>query len=135
MINPHLTRMMALARQEDLRRRAYASRRHTGGPPARAPATDPITLRFGFPDDDGTLARLAALDSAEPPRHPVLLAEVSGELRAALSLADGAAVADPFHPSDPLLELLRARARQLRGGLDRSPRRRLAARLSLPALR
>jgi hypothetical protein len=52
---------------------------------------------------------------------PVLLGEVGGELRAALSLADGAVVADPFHHTVALVELLRARAKQLSGV---TPRRR-----------
>src|SRR5947209_13494179 len=72
-----------------------------------------LTLRFGFPDDAAALDRLAALDSSEPPASPVLLGEVGGHLRAALSLADGSVVADPFHPTVALVELLHARARQL----------------------
>ena len=75
----------------------------------------PVTLRFAFPDDALVLARLAALDDAPQPAHPVLLAEVSGEAVAALSLRDGRAIADPFQPSAELVELLRARAAQLRG--------------------
>jgi len=67
-----------------------------------------LTLRFAFPDDEAALARLAALDSSEAPAMPVLLGEVGGQLRAALSLADGAVVADPFHPTVALVELLRA---------------------------
>jgi hypothetical protein len=34
----------------------------------------PLTLRFGFPDDAGAVARLAALDSAAVPASPLLLA-------------------------------------------------------------
>jgi hypothetical protein len=87
------------------------------------PGPSQVTLRFAFPDDVESLARLAALDSADPPVGTVLLAEVEGELHAALSLADGRVVADPFQPTAELLELLRARARQLsRAGA--SPRRR-----------
>jgi hypothetical protein len=80
-----------------------------------------ITLRFGFPDDASALNQLASLDSSEPPQQPVLLAEVGGELRAALSLSTGAVVADPFCPTEALVELLRARGRQLNG--DRVSRR------------
>jgi len=40
----------------------------------------------------------------------VLLAEVDGELRVALSLADGSQIADPFFPSLHLVELLRTHA-------------------------
>jgi hypothetical protein len=90
---------------------------------AALPATTPVTLRFAFPDDTRALARLAALDSAEPPALPALLCEAGGQLLAALSLVDGSVVADPFHPTVALVELLRARARQLRGT---TPRRRRA---------
>jgi hypothetical protein len=74
-----------------------------------------VTLRFAFPDDAIALARLATLDSTTPPPAPVLLAEVAGELRVAVSLSDGTVVADPFHPTAALIELLRARAHQLSG--------------------
>lgn len=67
-----------------------------------------ITIRPGYADDERALARVAALDSATVPPAPVLVAEVDGELRAVLSLRDGSAVADPFHPSAELLALLRA---------------------------
>lgn len=69
-----------------------------------------ITIRRAYADDSGGLLRLAALDSAEIPDSPLLLAEVDGELRAALSLTTGAAIADPFHPTLGLLALLRTHA-------------------------
>jgi hypothetical protein len=72
--------------------------------------TSPITIRPAYADDDVVLFRLAALDSAAVPRGPVLLAEVDGNARAALSLRDGAVVADPFHLTADLVALLRARA-------------------------
>jgi hypothetical protein len=91
-----------------------------------------VTLRYAFPDDANALARLAAIDSAEVPAEPLLLAEVEGELRAALSLRDGEAVADPFHPTEALIELLRARSEQLVPSAGRSRRvHRLARRARL----
>ena len=70
-----------------------------------------ITIRPAYRDDELPLARLAALDSAErAPTEPLLVAEVDGGLRAALSLGDGGVIADPFFPSEHLLELLRAYA-------------------------
>ncbi len=72
-----------------------------------------ITLRYAFPDDDAAVARLAALDSASVPDAPLLVAEVGGELRAAISLQDGIVIADPFHPTLALVALLRERGRQL----------------------
>ena len=65
------------------------------------------------PEPHMALARLAQLDSSTPPAHPVLLAEVDGQLRAALALTDGTVVADPFHPTADVIDLLRARARHL----------------------
>lgn len=80
----------------------------------RSGASQAVTVRVASGDDDAALARLAQLDCAEPPRAPVLLAEVAGEPAVALSLADGAVVADPFTPTTELIALLRLRARQLR---------------------
>lgn len=72
--------------------------------------SDHITIRRDHPDDEAAIVRLAALDSAAMPPSPFLLAEVDGELRAALSLANGRAIADPFHPSLYLIALLRVYA-------------------------
>ncbi len=69
----------------------------------------PITIRSAHPEEPGVL-RVAALDSASVPRSPLLVAEMDGEVRAVLSLHDGAHVADPFHPSAELVELLRTSA-------------------------
>jgi hypothetical protein len=117
---------LARARSQELR--AAAVRPPAVDRPAAIPATTPVTLRFAFPDDAEALARLAVLDSSEPPAMPVLLGEVGGQLRAALSLADGAVVADPFHPTVTLIELLRARASQLQ---ERPARRRRRLRIGL----
>jgi hypothetical protein len=73
--------------------------------------TAPITIRLATPDDHLALTRLAALDSAvSAPPGRVLLAEIDGELRAALSIQNGSAIADPFHPTLHILELLRTHA-------------------------
>jgi hypothetical protein len=70
--------------------------------------------------------RLASLNTAPVPDGPLLLAEVDGELRAALALADGSAIADPFHPTLGLLELLRTHATATAPA--RAPRRALRLR-------
>jgi hypothetical protein len=74
---------------------------------------DSITLRVASRDDHDVLVRLAALDSSRALRGDALLALVDGVPLAALSLADGRVVADPFHPSDHLVALLRVRATAL----------------------
>lgn len=117
MNSPHLALLLAQAKRDDLRRAAEAHNRHRdpSQTPPRITAHGRITLRTGSPCDEGTLGRLAALDGARPPTQPTLLAEVDGQLRAALSLCDGSVVAHPFHHTTGLIELLRARARQLEG--------------------
>ena len=59
--------------------------------------------------------RIAELDSAPRPADPLLIGERAGRPIAALSLADGTVVADPFVASADVVALLRLRARQLRG--------------------
>jgi hypothetical protein len=72
--------------------------------------TATVTIRRAYPDDDPAIWRLAALDSAAVPAGPFLVAEVDGELRAALSLASRQVIADPFHPTLELVGMLRAYA-------------------------
>jgi hypothetical protein len=73
-----------------------------------------IVIRPDRPEDGPVLARLAALDSARVPAAPLLLAEVAGELRAAVSLTDGRVIANPFDRTASLVALLTTRAEQLR---------------------
>jgi hypothetical protein len=76
--------------------------------------TGSLTLRYAVAADADELERLGQLDSQHAPRGVVLVAEVGGELWAAISLDDNTAVADPFRPTGELVALLVARARQLR---------------------
>jgi hypothetical protein len=125
MMDSRLQFAVANARLADMRRAAEAARQ------ARPASTDlagsPVTLRFCSSADQRALADLVALDCATAPTEPVLLAEVDGRVRAALSLADGAVVADPFYPTVVLIELLHARARQLHGFGASRRRHRLRA--------
>jgi hypothetical protein len=72
-----------------------------------------ITVRYSAASDFSELARLAALDSASPPRGPALIAEADSRMLAALPLGSGRAIADPFEPTAEILELLRLRAEQV----------------------
>jgi hypothetical protein len=123
---------LARANIDEIRRRAerMARRGAVGGwvprKRSRAVASAPelaVTLRYATPDDDVALARLAALDERPLPTGPILLAEVEGELRAALAVRDGATLANPFFATAGLLQLLIARAAQLRGEAPVSKRR------------
>ena len=65
------------------------------------------------------------LDSAERvPVRPLMLAEVDGEPRAALSLHDGDVIADPFFPTADLIVLLRSYAANTVKAATRRRRRR-----------
>ena len=89
-------------------------RRLAGPVQAAAISTSSLTLRLAVPADAEALDRLAQLDSRRAPRGAVLVAEVGGDLWAAISIDDGHAVADPFRPTGELVALLVERARQLR---------------------
>jgi hypothetical protein len=108
---------LAAAHADDVRRGAERARFRNR--PARtrrcvaAVLEEAVTIRYGSDRDARALARLAGLDSSPVPPEPVLVAEVGGELRAAYSLRDGSAVADPFSPTAHLLALLGTRAAQL----------------------
>ncbi len=73
--------------------------------------TPTISIRAATNGDGPALARLAALDSAPVPFGPVLLAEVDGQPRAALSIHDDRVIGDPFTRTVDLVELLRVHAR------------------------
>jgi hypothetical protein len=76
-------------------------------------SADDVTLRLCTVLDDPALERLAQLESRELPGGRFVVAEVDGELVAAVPLAGGAPFADPFRKTAHLLPLLRARARHL----------------------
>ena len=75
---------------------------------------DPITIRVSRPADEPALWALAALDSARLPARPLVVAEQDGLLRAAVGLDSGEAIADPFHVTAELIDLLELRVEQLR---------------------
>ena len=74
----------------------------------------PLTIRQAFPHEADALTTLAELDSSRPLRQPALVAEVGGEIWAAVSLHDHRLIADPFRPSGHVTPILAERARQVR---------------------
>ena len=76
-----------------------------------------VAVRAARPTDAGELQELAKLDSARVPGEPVLVAEVEGALRAAMSIETGATIADPFSRTAMLVDLLALRAAQVRAEL------------------
>ena len=72
-----------------------------------------IEIRTARLEDYVALWQLASLDSAVVPDGPLLVADVEGALVAALSLATGAVIADPFRRTAGAVALMQVRAAQL----------------------
>jgi hypothetical protein len=75
-------------------------------------STASLTLRHATSADEAALGRLAALDSSRVPSGELLVAELDGELVAALSVDTGAAIADPFRHTAAIVDSLRAQSRR-----------------------
>jgi hypothetical protein len=88
----------------------------------------PVTLRLASRDDGATLERLGQLDTRPLPPGPHLVAERDGRIAAAISLATGELIADPFHRTAELCALLRCHAGDARVRAERSPAAPLAPR-------
>jgi hypothetical protein len=112
-----LRQMMANDRFEELRRAAFRVPARAQREP-RIEAPD-IELRLCKPVDDPALERLAQLAEREVPAGRLVVALLDGTLVAALPVAGGAALRDPFVKTVHLLPLLEVRAAQLR---PRAPR-------------
>ncbi len=76
--------------------------------------TEAITIRHSADGDRIRVLELAQVDGRPAPAGEMLLAEVGGKLWAAVGIADGAAVSDPFEPSGDVVWLLQMRAEQER---------------------
>ena len=86
-----------------------------------------LTMRMAVSADAPALRRLAQLDSApaaERAPMPMLVAEVGGELRAALPFDGGPAIANPFRRTAELVALLAERVQQLETPTPRASARR-----------
>jgi hypothetical protein len=83
-----------------------------------------VTVRRSTSGDESALARLAALDSASPPRGPALIAEADARMLAALPLGSGRPIADPFEPTAELVQLLELRRAQIEAADGEAPTRR-----------
>ena len=95
--------------------------------------TSTISIRPSRPDEQVALDDLAGLDSARPLEGDVLVAIVDDAPVAAISLADGRVIADPFRKTADTVKMLKLRA-AISGHGDRGlarPRVPLRARLGL----
>jgi hypothetical protein len=94
---------------------------------------DTIVIRRAVADDLDGLRYLAALDSARALLGDVLVAESDGVIRAAYSVNERRAIADPFAPTAHLVTLLEMRATPLREARPKRTRGPSAVVRALPA--
>ena len=95
--------------------------------------TETVVIRRAAAEDLDALRRLAALDSARALMGDVLVAESDGIVRAAYSVDEQRAIADPFVPTAQLVTLLQTRAAPLREARPKRNRGPSAAVRALPA--
>jgi hypothetical protein len=100
--------------EAELFRQIENDRRRITRERAQRKAADAVVIRSSSDADSPRLQRLAMLDSAPAPQGPMLVAEREGVLVAALPIAGGRAIVDPFEPTAGLLGLLEMRRSQLR---------------------
>ena len=71
--------------------------------------SDAYNIRQSTEADEAALHRLAELDSQRPLSGSSLVAEIGGDPAAAISLADGRVIADPFRHTAVARQILRVR--------------------------
>ena len=114
-MHPMFSERMMRDNERALERRVRSANARQQVPTEPAPATqEHVLLRLCTVHDGEALDRLAALDGRPAPSGACVLAEVGGEVVAALPLGGGPAIADPFRPTAHLVHLLELRAGQLR---------------------
>ena len=95
--------------------------------------TETVVIRRAATDDLDALRYLAALDSARALLGDVLVAESGGVVRAAYSVDERRAIADPFVHTAGLVTLLETRAAPLREARPKRNRGPSSAVRALPA--
>jgi hypothetical protein len=125
----YVTYEASKSRVDDLHRRADRRRAAaTAEPKTGVHRAESISVRRATHGDSEVLEMLAALDGAPVPSGDVLIAEVGDEPQAAVEIATGVTVADPFRKTAHVVELLSRRAAHLRPETDFSGRLRLRLR-------
>ena len=80
---------------------------------SRPSGYDSVVVRLARPEDEPAIRRVAALDDKSVPAGRLLVAEADSELIAALPIAGGPAIADPFRWTSEVVALMEMRAAQL----------------------
>src|SRR4051812_36993244 len=86
-------------------------------------AAEPMLMRRATAADSARISELARLDDKRVPAGPFLVAELAGEIEAAVSLGSATVVANPFRLTADAVALLRLRAAQISDGSELAQRR------------
>jgi hypothetical protein len=107
-------RSAELVRGAERRRLARAAKRAAAERPRRTIDDLSVALRLERVSDRTALVELAALDGRALPAGPLVVAERKGRIVAALPVAGGPGISDPFVPTRHIVPLLELRADQIR---------------------
>jgi hypothetical protein len=88
-------------------------------------AINDFNIREALPEDYPALRRLAELAGRAMPTGRLVVGQVDGEIQAAVPIAGGPPIADPFRATTELVSLLGLRAAQLRDREENGDRRDL----------
>ena len=92
---------------------------------------DSVAVRLARPEDESAIRRIALLDGKKAPEGRLLVAEADREIIAALAIAGGHAVADPFRWTSDVVALMEMRAEQIAAANQAVPATGGAARTAL----
>jgi hypothetical protein len=112
-MHPEFLQMTLHDHQRELDQRVRAAYLEKSFPDPQEENQEAVALRLCRVADDDALERLALLEGRPAPAGRYVVAEVDGDVVAAISLVSGAALADPFKPTAHLMPLLELRAAQL----------------------
>jgi hypothetical protein len=119
-MHPEFSQQLIHEHQRDLDRRTTAAYYARTLPEPAEERQEAVVLRLCRVADDGALERLALLEGRPAPTGRYVVAEVDGDVVAAMSLVSGAVLADPFRPTAELVPLLELRASQIAPEAHRS---------------
>lgn len=113
MMHPDFLQQVLDDRRHELEERTRHARQARSFDESTTTPEETLVLRLCRVGDDDALERLAELEGRPVPKGRQIVAEVDGKVVAAIPLAGGAALADPFSFTAHLVPLLELRARQL----------------------
>jgi hypothetical protein len=120
-LSAHYNVEMVRLRRAELEQSARRYRASRAEPPP-LPDAQPVTMRIGTLPDGAALEQMVKRRLRRSPLAPLLIGELAGRPVAAVSLMNGAIVAERHDAAEDVVALLRLRALQLRREHSRAGR-------------